>query len=182
MNLFSLKTASLTLAIVLTGCASPARIDRMSLGSREVAAIKVAEPMRSNVAIREVTGGKDTNPLWVSNVGSADFERALEASLKAVGLLAADRQSGRYQVTAHLANLEQPLLGFDMDGRLWVQRGVIDGTPNEADVYSPEGKWVGIMQWPSNVFLLAFAVRGNTGLGVTTDGDAVQSVVRLSWK
>jgi len=74
------------------------------------------------------------------------------------------------------------LLGFDMDGRLWVQRGVIDGMPNEADVYSPEGKWVGIMQWPSNVFLLAFAIKGNTGLGVTTDGDAVQNVVRLSWK
>lgn len=74
------------------------------------------------------------------------------------------------------------LLGFDMDGRLWVQRGVIDGMPNEADVYSPEGKWLGIMQWPSNVFLLTFAVKGNTGLGVTTDDDTVQSVVRLSWK
>ena len=115
MTLIRLKTtASLALAIILVGCASPARIDQMSLGAREVSTIKVAEPMRSNVAIRAVTGGKDTNPLWVSNVGSADFERALEASLKAVGLLAADRQSGRYQVTAHLANLEQPLLGFDM--------------------------------------------------------------------
>ncbi len=48
------------------------------------------------------------------------------------------------------------LLGFHMDGRLWVQRGAVDRTLNDADVYSPNGKWVPIMQWPSNVYLLTF--------------------------
>ena len=70
-------------------------------------------PMRNKLALKEVTGGRETSPLWVSNVGSADFEKALEESLKSVGLLA-DRQAGQYLLTADLLKLDQPMIGLDM--------------------------------------------------------------------
>ncbi len=72
------------------------------------------EALKTNIAVRDVTGGKETNPMWVSNVSSSDFERALETSLRNGGLLAANRQSGRYLLTAHMEKLEQPLMGFSM--------------------------------------------------------------------
>lgn len=104
----------LAIALMLGGCASPARVDQMSIAAKDVAALHLPEPLKANIAIRDVTGGKETNPMWVSNVGSSAFERALETSLQSVGLLAANRQGGRYQLTAHLENLDQPMFGFSM--------------------------------------------------------------------
>ncbi len=70
-------------------------------------------PLRNKLAIKDVTGGTETNPMWVSNVSSSDFEKALEASLKSAGLLA-DRQAGDFVLTADLTELEQPFIGLDM--------------------------------------------------------------------
>jgi hypothetical protein len=101
--------------VVLAGCAAPARIEQMqvepSVASRGVLA---NSPLRDNVAIKDVTGGKETNPMWVSNVGSPEFERALEGSLRSAGLLSANRQTGRYVLTAHLLKLDQPMFGASM--------------------------------------------------------------------
>jgi len=89
MNLRSLHLRVLALLAValLAGCATPARVERMqvdpSLAQRTTAA---ASPLKGKVAIKDVTGGSETNPAWMSKVSSGDFERALEASLQAAGL------------------------------------------------------------------------------------------------
>lgn len=101
-------------ASVLAGCASPARVDQMAAGATTVQTTKMPDALKTNIAIRDVTGGKETNPMWVSNVGSSEFERALETSLRNVGVLASNRQTGAYQLTAHLEKLDQPLMGFSM--------------------------------------------------------------------
>ena len=101
--------------LILGGCATPARVEQMQVSSdltKRTAATKA--PLRESVAIRDVTGGKETNPMWVSNVSSADFERALEASLRDVGLLSANRQGSKYVLVAHLEKLDQPLFGASM--------------------------------------------------------------------
>lgn len=111
-NNFFLYGAIVGLVVIISGCASPARIDQMSVAGQP--SQRVAEtPLRNNLAIKDVTGGKETNPMWKSNIGSAEFEQALEASLRAVGLLA-DRQAGRYTLTAHLESVDQPFIGLDM--------------------------------------------------------------------
>lgn len=51
--------------------------------------------------------------MWKSNVGSTEFEHALEMSLRRVGLLA-ERQAGHYTLTAHLESVDQPFIGLDM--------------------------------------------------------------------
>ena len=112
----ALLVGGLAVTALVTGCATPANSVNMVVRAGDATAARSATPeaLKAAVAIRDVTGGKETNPMWVSNVGSSDFERALEDSLRSLGMLAANRQSGRYQLVAHLEKLEQPFLGFDM--------------------------------------------------------------------
>ena len=113
MNRKLLFSALLVFVALVTGCASPARVDQMSVSGQP--AQRVSEtPLRNNVAVSEVTGGKETNPMWKSNVGGSEFTMALEGSLRNVGLLAPNRQTGRFILTAHLNSLDQPTFGLDM--------------------------------------------------------------------
>lgn len=118
--------AGLAVAI-LAGCASPARIEQMqvdtSLAQRTAAA---SSPLAGKVAVKDVTGGSSTNPLWVSKISSSDFERALESSLKAAGLLAAVRPAGPFQLTADLIAVDQPFAGLDMTVTVTVTYRLVD--------------------------------------------------------
>lgn len=106
---------ALTAALVLSGCASPARIDQMQTDTPLAKRVAIeASPLKQSIAIKDVTGGKDTNPLWVSNVSSSDFERALESSLRDAGLLSPNRQGSKYTLTAHMLKLDQPFFGASM--------------------------------------------------------------------
>ncbi len=100
----------------LSGCATPATSSNMTVRAAEATDVRGRTPevLKSQIALRDVTGGKETNPAWVSNVSSGEFERAIEDSLRSVGMLSTNRQAGRYQLVAHLEKLDQPLLGFDM--------------------------------------------------------------------
>lgn len=124
---FTMRAGAIVAAVVLVGCASPARIEQMQ-SSAPVAVRQAAttSALRQELAIKDVTGGQDTNPLWVSNVGSTDFERALEASLRDAGLLSANRQGSKYQLTAHLQKLEQPLFGASLTVTATVQYTIIE--------------------------------------------------------
>jgi len=113
MTKLFLTALTLATAMALSGCASPARIEQMTANSTPQQRIALT-PLRTNVAVRDVTGGKETNPMWVSNVGNSEFEQALEASLRDVGLLANGKQGGKYMLVAHLDSVDQPLAGFDM--------------------------------------------------------------------
>ena len=62
----------------------------------------------------QVTGGEETNPLWVSKVGNSQFREALENSLGNGRLRAADPAAARYLISAKLDRLSQPLAGLDM--------------------------------------------------------------------
>ena len=107
----SLCVATLT---VLAGCATPARPDQMVAATAPAHRAAVPAALRESIGVRDVTGGRETNPLWVSNVGSAEFERALEDSLRNAGLLSPVRGGARYQLSADLKKLDQPIMGFDM--------------------------------------------------------------------
>lgn len=96
---------TLAFSAVLAGCSAPSRIDQMTVAPQ--ASATYAEALRQNIAIKDVTGGRETNPLLTSQVESADLERALESSLKGAGLLQPDRAAGRYTLTAHIQALDQ---------------------------------------------------------------------------
>lgn len=113
---------------VLFGCASPASHMAMSPSVSELPlAVARASHMKGMVSIRNVTGGKDTNPLWTSQVDAAAFKLALQDSLGSVGFLAANPALAKYVVDADLKALHQPLFGLTFDVESTVQYNVETG-------------------------------------------------------
>ena len=98
--------AALTL---ITACASPARIDGMVAGYHGQQAPSTSF-LRDALVVQQVSGGRETNPMWTSQVDSASFRIALERSLNQAGLLSDGRMES-YWLSAELQWLEQPLLG-----------------------------------------------------------------------
>ena len=111
MNNIKRGMLAFSVAVILSACATPARVDQMTVAPT---AVTVPEALRQNVAIKDVTGGQETNPLWTSQVSSAEFERALESSLRGANLLQGNRQAGRFTLTAQLGKLDQPFIGLSM--------------------------------------------------------------------
>lgn len=97
----------------LSGCAAPARNEQMVAQTAPADRI-LKTAMSNNIAVSGVSGGKDTNPMWVSKVSSGEFEQALEASLREAGMLSAGKQDGKYVLAAALEKLDQPIMGFSL--------------------------------------------------------------------
>jgi len=69
---------------------------------------------RNAVAIRSVTGGQVMNALTIMGVANEPFQAALESSLAANGYLARS-STPKFYVDAKIVNLDQPIIGLDMD-------------------------------------------------------------------
>lgn len=108
----------LLLSLVLTGCASSAKVESMVVSGTPEQRIQPT-PLRQNISVLDVTGGKETNPMWTSQVSSGGFRAALEESLKEVGLFEMG-SLGEYHLTAHLEDLKQPLIGASLTVRATV--------------------------------------------------------------
>jgi len=63
-------------AVFLSRCASSASIEGMTVKD-----YKVEKQIGDKISIKSVTGGKKTNPLWVSNISNKNFEEALKKSI-----------------------------------------------------------------------------------------------------
>lgn len=115
MRFLRIACAAVGAALVLNlaGCATSAAPQAMTVKAGDAA---VAHPkLKGAIRLAEVTGGKETNPMWTSQVDGASFKRALEDSLANSGYLATDPAKAPYVVSAKLAELDQPLVGFTLD-------------------------------------------------------------------
>lgn len=99
-----------SLALLLAGCAQPARVDQMT--AMPTTGLPPSSGLQHAIDVNNVTGGTSTNPLWMSKVDNAQFQSALQSSLGAAGMLATG--AARYHLDAKLTSLRQPLMGFDM--------------------------------------------------------------------
>jgi hypothetical protein len=97
-------------ATSLTACAMPAQVNSM-IGTPTVQLL-ANSPLKESLRVNAVSGGKDTNPLWTSQVGNPEFQEALRQSLSKQGIIAANE--ARYQLDTSLVELKQPLVGFDL--------------------------------------------------------------------
>ncbi len=70
---------------------------------------------------------------------------------------------------------------FDTNGRLWVQRSVEDGAPNEADVYARDGTLAQVVQWPAGIDLSSGHLTADTLYGIRQGSDTFPQVVRLRY-
>ena len=97
----------------LAGCATPATSQAMTVKPGTTASVN--PKLKGAVKMADVTGGKETSPLWASQVDNASFKKALQDSLAISGYLAADAGQAKYSVSADLMELDQPLIGFALD-------------------------------------------------------------------
>lgn len=103
----------LSLLLLLGACASGAVPGAMvpPLGPGTI--IAETSRLRQAVALGTVDGGKETNPLWTSQVSSEAFAQALRQSLATHAMLAIG--GGVYRLDASLLELKQPIAGFDLE-------------------------------------------------------------------
>jgi len=76
MRIFKILTP-LIVALYLVGCATPATQQAMTIGLADVPA-KLNPSLKNNFTVVGVSGGKETSPLWTSQVDNAGFKNALE--------------------------------------------------------------------------------------------------------
>lgn len=124
--------ASTGLLALLAGCATPAAVSNMSVYATQRTA---PAALKNAIAVADVDGGRETNPLWVSQVSSESFRSALEDSLANAGVFERALSASKYRLTASLNQLEQPAFGFDMTVTSSVKYTLVD-TKTGKDVYS----------------------------------------------
>ncbi|WAC48583.1 hypothetical protein OVA03_01205 [Asticcacaulis sp. SL142] len=121
--------------LALTGCASASKPGAMAVAVTPSTLIEQESVLKNAIAQATVIGGKDTNPLWVSNVSNADFAEALRQSLSANTMLATD--TARFNLSAQLVELKQPFMGIDMTVTAKVQYTLTDAASGKT-VWSKE--------------------------------------------
>lgn len=97
----------------LTGCATPATSQAMTVQPQATAVIN--PKLKSAIRVDAITGGKDTNPLWTSQVDNEGFKKALTDSLAIAGYLTPANATAPYTLSAELKELDQPLFGLTFD-------------------------------------------------------------------
>ncbi|MDF2867757.1 MAG: hypothetical protein K0S11_1227 [Gammaproteobacteria bacterium] len=98
--------------IGLTGCATNASVDQMAYhyqGNKQPS----NKTLLNGIAVSQVTGGHETNPLWTSQINNENFKQALVRSLQQASLYN-DSTKPKYVLSANLMMLDQPIAGFDM--------------------------------------------------------------------
>lgn len=98
----------------LSACASPAEMQNMVVARQPAVTAEPNSSFKNALTIARVDGGEATNPLWTSEVGGAEFQGALKASLEKNDLLAKSQGASRFDLFASLGSVNQPLFGLDL--------------------------------------------------------------------
>ncbi len=100
--------------LALTACATASLPSQMVSAPGAVAPAASGDGAYQRVRVGAVSGGSETNPLWMSNVSNGDFRTALESSLRGVNYLSDDPSKANLEVTASIVDLQRPMAGIDM--------------------------------------------------------------------
>jgi len=95
----------ISIALVITGCATPAKPSAMA------SSLIVTNHHQGSVSVN-VTGGNKTNPMWKSDISSEDFSTALEETLRHSALFSSVAATNTdYRLEVQLVRVTTPLLG-----------------------------------------------------------------------
>ena len=125
----------LFLLFIVQGCATPARVDRMVVSSQDIVQHDKNTPLKENTMVGQITGDKETNPLWTSQIGDKEFKEALEQSLHVVNLLSNGGNTARYLLNANLLRVDQPLIGASFTVTITVHYTLMDNK-NKAEIFN----------------------------------------------
>jgi len=97
------------IAPVLAACATP-----QAMTVESGVAVSPSSKYRGAMAVRSVSGGQAINILTVPGVANEPLKAALESSLLANGFMAPSGNP-KFYIDAEILNLDQPLIGLDLD-------------------------------------------------------------------
>lgn len=103
---------AITFILSVSACATASKPGAMVPAITNKTIIGETSALRENVSVGEITGGKETNPLWTSEVSNEDFAESLRQSFAAHAMLAL--ADGDYRLDAQMLQLKQPFAGFNM--------------------------------------------------------------------
>lgn len=109
-----LRTLALLSLLLATACASGASAPNMAVQPANIG-VKGNPALKNAMAVNNVSGGSETNPMWMSKVDSNSFKSALQLSLANMGYAAPEGKAAKYTVDAELTSLDQPFMGFTFD-------------------------------------------------------------------
>ena len=114
----------------LGACASGAKPEMMTLiaATANAAPVAAGHPGYQAMSVQQVQGGNETNPMWASEVSNPDFQKALEASLKAFNYIVQDGGVDKYKVTASITGVDKPFMGLDMSVTMKVRYSVTNAS------------------------------------------------------
>lgn len=118
MKLF-LPTLLASTAVLLSACAAGARPEAMTPAPTLPAGCPA---YTASIAIRETTGGQETNPLGTPKISNADFTAALASALGGLGLTGGTR----YRLSAEITELDQPAFSHNTTVGLTVRYVLTD--------------------------------------------------------
>jgi hypothetical protein len=107
---------------LLSACASGAKPEAMAVSAD--ASIPTNPALQGAIQVGAITGGSETNPMFMSQVDDASFRSALEDSLLVHGYLAPSPAQARFTVDAKMMPLEQPIFGFNLTVTSSVEYGI----------------------------------------------------------
>lgn len=157
-------------ALVLTGCASSAKIEGMTVADDQAQALKFDQALHQNLQLSEVQGGGKTNPLWTSEIEGQDFQTALRTSLGKAGLLSSANQAP-YALHANLLRVEQPIFGLDFKVTTEVEYRLVE-TASGREVFRE------VLRTPYTA-TIGDAFVGVTRLRLANEGAAKENIAAL---
>lgn len=139
-----------------------------------------AEAVSSSYLVRIVRGAGQRTQTLRREVGGVRLSPAeVDTATRMIAAISAQVQGTAIRFTVPKSKGPLRSLGFDLDGRLWVERAAPDADGTVFDVFTPTGEFLWKIQVPDRVSIQLFALRGRSGFGVQRDDDGVPRVVRL---
>jgi hypothetical protein len=164
MRGFMVRAAILSATALLSACAQPSRPSSMvATATSQPSAPSV---MEDAIAIGQVAGGEETNPMWTSEISAESFRTALQQSLINYRL---HSPNGPYQLNAVLMNVDQPLIGLDMTVTTTVAYALVDRSEKEVWSRTVTAPYTATM---SDAFL------GVERLRIANEGSAKENIRR----
>ncbi|KAF1069996.1 MAG: hypothetical protein GAK45_00936 [Pseudomonas citronellolis] len=167
--MFRLLAISL-FALLVTGCASSAKVENMQVTAQTAHAQTYEATLQNNLKLDSVDGGRKTNPLWTSQIESADFRTALEQSLIRAGLLNTTDKAA-YSLRANLVRLDQPMFGFSFTVTSVVEYSLVENASGRV-------VWHDSVEAPFTAGV-GDAFYGVTRLRLANEGSARQNIQQL---
>ena len=109
----------------LGACASAARPEAMTVLPSSITAAMPADTGYRAIRVTDVSGGGETNAMWLSNVSNTEFKTALEGSLQAANLFNGEA-TAPMSLSASLVDLQRPMAGLDLTVTTRVRYSVTD--------------------------------------------------------